>query len=140
MHPVCSGSTTAATTVLTNGVLLAGRPLETLRSLPRDRVTLQISLDSPEPARHDRHRGRGTWTRAWHGHGSTAAQPSWKKFTPYFGNPRVEEHGDRRQPHGSLLTRRWREVDSNFQFRARWARISSFLWHEMDPPVGDCNA
>jgi MoaA/NifB/PqqE/SkfB family radical SAM enzyme len=45
---------TAATTVLTNGMLLAGRRLETLRSLPRDRVTLQISLDSPEPARHDR--------------------------------------------------------------------------------------
>ena len=58
---------TAATTVLTNGMLLAGRRLETLRSLPRDRVTLQISLDSPEPARHDRHRGRGTWARAWSG-------------------------------------------------------------------------
>jgi hypothetical protein len=55
---------TAATTVLTNGMLFAGRRLETLRSLPRDRVTLQISLDSPEPARHDRHRGRGTWARA----------------------------------------------------------------------------
>lgn len=58
---------TAATTVLTNGMLLAGRRLETLRSLPRDRVTLQISLDSPEPARHDRHRGKGTWARAWSG-------------------------------------------------------------------------
>jgi sulfatase maturation enzyme AslB (radical SAM superfamily) len=58
---------TAATTVLTNGMLLAGRRLETLRSFPRDRVTLQISLDSPEPARHDRHRGRGTWARAWSG-------------------------------------------------------------------------
>jgi hypothetical protein len=23
--------------------------------------------------------------------------------------------GDRRQPHGSLLTRRWREMDSNFR-------------------------
>ena len=30
-------------------------------------LTLQISLDSPEPARHDRHRGRGTWARAWSG-------------------------------------------------------------------------
>jgi len=32
--------------------------------LPRDRVTLQISLDSPTAERHDRHRGKGTWVRA----------------------------------------------------------------------------
>jgi len=57
----------AATTVLTNGMLFAGRRLETLRSLPRDRLTLQISLDSPTPERHDRHRGTGTWARAWRG-------------------------------------------------------------------------
>ena len=57
----------APTTVLTNGMLLAGRRLEALRSLPRDRVTLQISLDSPTPERHDRHRGNGTWARAWRG-------------------------------------------------------------------------
>jgi MoaA/NifB/PqqE/SkfB family radical SAM enzyme len=30
-------------------------------------VTLQISLDSPTPDRHDRHRGKGTWARAWKG-------------------------------------------------------------------------
>src|SRR6266478_1568427 len=57
----------APTTALTNGMLFAGRRLETLRSLPRDRVTLQISLDSPTPERHDRHRGQGTWARAWRG-------------------------------------------------------------------------
>ena len=57
----------APTTVLTNGMLFAGRRLETLRSLPRERVTLQISLDSPTPERHDRHRGKGTWARAWKG-------------------------------------------------------------------------
>jgi Arylsulfatase regulator (Fe-S oxidoreductase) len=57
----------APTTVLTNGMLLAGRRLETLRSLPRDRLTLQISLDSPTPERHDRHRGKGTWAKAWRG-------------------------------------------------------------------------
>jgi sulfatase maturation enzyme AslB (radical SAM superfamily) len=57
----------APTTVLTNGMLFAGRRLETLRSLPRDRVTLQISLDSPTPERHDLHRGKGTWQRALKG-------------------------------------------------------------------------
>src|SRR6516162_3054857 len=36
----------APTTVLTNGMLFSGRRLMALRSLPRDRVTLQISLDS----------------------------------------------------------------------------------------------
>src|SRR6266436_6503700 len=60
-------SATAPTTVLTNGMLFAGRRLATLRSLPSDRVTLQISLDSPTPERHDRHRGKGTWARAWRG-------------------------------------------------------------------------
>jgi hypothetical protein len=57
----------APTTVLTNGMLFAGPRLETLRALPRERVTLQISLDSPVPERHDRHRGKGTWARAWKG-------------------------------------------------------------------------
>jgi pyruvate-formate lyase-activating enzyme len=57
----------APTTVLTNGMLFAGRRLHTLRTLPLDRLTLQISLDSPTPERHDRHRGTGTWARAWRG-------------------------------------------------------------------------
>jgi organic radical activating enzyme/TusA-related sulfurtransferase len=57
----------APTTVLTNGMLFAGHGLEALRALPRKRVTLQISLDSPTPERHDRHRGKGTWARAWRG-------------------------------------------------------------------------
>jgi sulfatase maturation enzyme AslB (radical SAM superfamily) len=61
----CAAAT--PTTVLTNGMLFAGRRLETFLSLPRDRLTLQISLDSPTPARHDRHRGTGTWARAWGG-------------------------------------------------------------------------
>jgi pyruvate-formate lyase-activating enzyme len=58
---------TAPTTVLTNGMLLTGWRLETLRLLSRARVTLQISLDSPTPERHDRHRGKGSWARAWKG-------------------------------------------------------------------------
>jgi pyruvate-formate lyase-activating enzyme len=57
----------APTTVLTNGMLFTGPRLEGLRRLPRERVTLQISLDSPTPERHDRHRGKGTWARAWRG-------------------------------------------------------------------------
>lgn len=61
----CAG--TAPTTVLTNGMLFLGRRLLALQSLPRDRVTLQISLDSPTPERHDRHRGPGSWVRAWQG-------------------------------------------------------------------------
>jgi organic radical activating enzyme/TusA-related sulfurtransferase len=60
-------SVAAPTTVLTNGMLLAGPRLQTLCSLPSDRLTLQISLDSPTPERHDRHRGKGTWVRAWKG-------------------------------------------------------------------------
>lgn len=57
----------APTTVLTNGMLLVGRRLKILQSLPRDRVTFQISLDSPTPERHDQHRGKGTWAKAWNG-------------------------------------------------------------------------
>lgn len=53
----------APTTVLTNGMLFTGRRAEALRALPRDRVVLQISLDSPTPDRHDLHRGAGTWAR-----------------------------------------------------------------------------
>ena len=57
----------APTTVLTNGMLFAGRRVESLRTLPRDRVVLQISLDSPTPELHDLHRGSGTWTRTREG-------------------------------------------------------------------------
>jgi TusA-related sulfurtransferase len=64
----------APTTVLTNGMLLVGRRLETLRALPRDRLTLQISLDSPTPHRHDLHRGAGTWAKACKGIESARAE------------------------------------------------------------------
>jgi pyruvate-formate lyase-activating enzyme/TusA-related sulfurtransferase len=57
----------AHATVLTNGMLFVGRRLDIVRSLPRDRITFQISLDSPTPERHDRHRGKGTWAKAWRG-------------------------------------------------------------------------
>jgi hypothetical protein len=57
----------APTTVLTNGMLFAGRRAESLRALPRDRIVLQISLDSPTPELHDLHRGPGSWARAGEG-------------------------------------------------------------------------
>jgi len=57
----------APSTVLTNGMLFTGRRAETLRTLPRDRIVLQISLDSPTPNRHDLHRGSGTWKRTREG-------------------------------------------------------------------------
>jgi pyruvate-formate lyase-activating enzyme/TusA-related sulfurtransferase len=61
----CAAS--APTTVLTNGMLFNGRRIEVLRALPRDRIVLQISLDSPTPERHDCHRGSGTWIRTRQG-------------------------------------------------------------------------
>src|SRR5689334_9000489 len=57
----------APTTVLTNGVLFTGRRAQSLQALPRDRVVLQISLDSATPDLHDLHRGPGTWTRTREG-------------------------------------------------------------------------
>jgi uncharacterized radical SAM superfamily Fe-S cluster-containing enzyme len=61
----CAGA--APTTVLTNGMLFTGRRAEPLRVLPRDRIVLQISLDSATPDRHDFHRGPGTWARTREG-------------------------------------------------------------------------
>ena len=57
----------APTTVLTNGMLFTGRRAESLRALPRDRVVLQITLDSATPELHDLHRGSGTWARTREG-------------------------------------------------------------------------
>jgi hypothetical protein len=57
----------APTTVLTNGMLFTGHRAETLRALPRDRIVLQISLDSAKPHLHDLHRGQGTWVRTCEG-------------------------------------------------------------------------
>jgi pyruvate-formate lyase-activating enzyme len=57
----------APTTVLTNGMLFTGRREEVLRLLPRDRIVLQISLDSATAGRHDFHRGPGTWARTREG-------------------------------------------------------------------------
>lgn len=61
----CAGA--APTTVLTNGMLFTGRRAESLKALPRDRIVLQISLDSATPELHDLHRGPGTWARTREG-------------------------------------------------------------------------
>ncbi len=52
------------TTLLTNGMLFRGRRLDALRRMDRDRLTLQISLDSATSDIHDAHRGTGSWERA----------------------------------------------------------------------------
>ena len=57
----------APTTLLTNGMLFRGRRLAMLEAMPRQGFALQVSLDSPEPARHDQHRGAGSWQRAVEG-------------------------------------------------------------------------
>jgi sulfatase maturation enzyme AslB (radical SAM superfamily) len=55
------------TTLLTNGMLFRGARLDMLRHMPRQGLTLQISLDSATPERHDHHRGPGSWQRALDG-------------------------------------------------------------------------
>ena len=57
-------------TVLTNAMVFErGRRREMLESMDRDRVTLQVSLDSAGPAIHDRMRGTGSHARALAGIG-----------------------------------------------------------------------
>ncbi len=58
---------TLPTTVLTNAMLWRGERLRRLEALPRDGLTLQISLDSPTAELHDRHRGEGSFDRALEG-------------------------------------------------------------------------
>jgi pyruvate-formate lyase-activating enzyme/TusA-related sulfurtransferase len=64
---VATCADSAPTTVLTNAMLFRGARLEALKGMPRDRVTLQISIDSPDPELHDRQRGAGSWQRAMDG-------------------------------------------------------------------------
>jgi hypothetical protein len=54
----------ARTTILTNGMLFRGARLEALQRMTRDRVTLQVSLDSASAEAHDANRGAGSWARA----------------------------------------------------------------------------
>lgn len=58
---------TRPTTVLTNGMVWKGERRRRLEALPRDNLTLQISLDSADADLHDRHRGAGAYRRAREG-------------------------------------------------------------------------
>ena len=55
------------TTVLTNAMVWTGERRRRLEALPRDGLTLQISLDSATAELHDRHRGDGSFERALDG-------------------------------------------------------------------------
>jgi hypothetical protein len=50
--------------VLTNGTVWQGERRRRLEGLPREHLTLQVSLDSASPELHDRHRGPGSHRRA----------------------------------------------------------------------------
>ena len=50
--------------ILTNAMVFKGRRRDMLESMSRDRVTLQVSLDSAGPGIHDRQRGAGSHARA----------------------------------------------------------------------------
>jgi len=52
------------TTVLTNAMQWHGERRRRLEALPREGLTLQISLDSATPDLHDRHRGAGSFHKA----------------------------------------------------------------------------
>ena len=55
-------------TILTNAMVFTrGSRRRTLEALDRERVTLQVSLDSGTPELHDRHRGAGSFERAREG-------------------------------------------------------------------------
>lgn len=61
---VASCTAALPTILLTNAMLFRGRRLAVLRRMDRDRLTLQVSLDSATPDLHDQHRGTRSWERA----------------------------------------------------------------------------
>jgi hypothetical protein len=55
-------------TILTNAMIFfRGSRRRTLEAMDRDRVVMQVSLDSGTPKLHDSHRGAGSFERAWAG-------------------------------------------------------------------------
>jgi organic radical activating enzyme/TusA-related sulfurtransferase len=64
---VQTAASLANTTVLTNGMLFRGKRRAQLDAMPREHVTLQISIDSPTAEIHDKHRGQGSFAKAMEG-------------------------------------------------------------------------
>ena len=70
LHPdldaiVAKSAARLPVTLLTNAMVFGrGRRRDMLESMDRERVTLQVSLDSADPALHDAQRGRGAFDRA----------------------------------------------------------------------------
>jgi len=72
MHPDIAAILELATAhmetiVLTNGLWVTSRNLAKLERADKSKLTVQVSLDSADPAAHDRLRGRGTWRKATRG-------------------------------------------------------------------------
>ena len=55
------------TVVLTNAHLIAAQTLDDLKRVDRSRLTVQVSLDSADPAVNDELRGQGSWQKAVQG-------------------------------------------------------------------------
>ncbi len=70
LHPqigelVAAATAVAPTTILTNGMVVQrGARRAALEGMDRERVRLQISLDSADPGRHDQCRGKGSHAKA----------------------------------------------------------------------------
>ncbi len=54
-------------TVLTNATVLTPHRLERLAALPRQNLTLQVSVDSADPELNDLYRGAGSWRQTMSG-------------------------------------------------------------------------
>lgn len=72
IHPLIFGFLDYAlpripTTILTNATLFTPRRLKILAGLPRDNLTLQVSVDSANPQMNDLYRGPGSWHRTMQG-------------------------------------------------------------------------
>jgi MoaA/NifB/PqqE/SkfB family radical SAM enzyme len=55
------------TVVLTNAHLIASQTLDDLKQVDRSRLTVQVSLDSADPAVNDQLRGQGSWQKTMRG-------------------------------------------------------------------------
>ena len=81
------------TLLLTNGMLFRGARLARLRAMNRQRLTLQISLDSATADRHDLHRGTGSWQRAVAGIQLAAAEGFRVRVAATIPSDRLQESG-----------------------------------------------